>query len=283
MLTTRQWAESILLADCPYEDLTTVGLGIEETCGTVSASLKAPGIAAGIDLARCTAQSEGICFVPGIEVSTIYAGKNIHVVGLGINEHHEELLAVTTRMCAERDRRAVNLAQRFAELGIEGMLEEAMAFSERESNLSRLHFAKALLKRGIVSNQQEAFDKYLGEGKPAYVAAPWGSVADAVALIHRARGIAVLAHPGRYQFKADWQLDALVEGFAECGGDGIEVVSGSQSPAFTEKAVQFARNYGLAVSTGSDFHSLSGTRPRPGGQGELPKGLTTVMRMLGID
>ena len=52
MLTTRQWAESILLADCPYEDLTTVGLGIEETCGTVSASLKAPGIAAGIDLAR---------------------------------------------------------------------------------------------------------------------------------------------------------------------------------------------------------------------------------------
>ena len=57
----------------------------------------------------------------------------------------------------------------------------------------------------------------------------------------QARGIAVLAHPGRYNFSADWQLDALVEGFAECGGDGIEVVSGSQSPSFTEKALQFAR------------------------------------------
>ena len=158
-----------------------------------------------------------------------------------------------------------------------------MTFSARESNLSRLHFAKALMKRGIVKNQQEAFDKYLGEGKLAYVAAPWGSVADAVELIHKARGIAVLAHPGRYSFSADWQLDALVEGFVECGGDGIEVVSGSQSPSFTEKALQFARFYGLAISTGSDFHSEAGTRPVPGAQGELPSGLPTVMKMLGLE
>lgn len=175
------------------------------------------------------------------------------------------------------------MAERFAELGIEGMFEEAMTFSARESNLSRLHFAKALMKRGIVKNQQEAFDKYLGEGKLAYVAAPWGSVADAVELIHKARGIAVLAHPGRYRFSAEWQLDALVEGFAECGGDGIEVVSGSQSPSFTEKALQFARFYGLAISTGSDFHSEAGTRPVPGAQGELPSGLPTVMKMLGLE
>ncbi len=252
-------------------------------CGVRTMALTDHDTVAGVDLAQRTAQLEGLTFVPGIEISTIYAGKNIHVVGLGINPHDEELLAVTTTMCSERDRRAVLMAERFAELGIEGMFEEAMTFSARESNLSRLHFAKALMKRGIVKNQQEAFDKYLGEGKLAYVAAPWGSVADAVELIHKARGIAVSAHPGRYNFSADWQLDALVEGFAECGGDGIEVVSGSQSPSFTEKALQFARFYELAISTGSDFHSEAGTRPVPGAQGELPSGLPTVMKMLGLE
>lgn len=252
-------------------------------CGVCTMALTDHDTVAGIEAASSTAQQEGVRFIPGIEISTLYAGRNIHIVGLGINHHDEELLAVTTHMCSERDRRAVLMAERFAELGIEDMFEEAMSFSVRESNLSRLHFAKALIKRGVVSNQQEAFDRYLGEGKPAYIAAPWGSVADAVELIHKARGIAVLAHPGRYQFKADWQLDALVEGFAECGGDGIEVVSGSQSPSFTEKAICFARNYGLAISAGSDFHSVAGMRPLPGAQGELPKGLPTVLRMLGLE
>lgn len=252
-------------------------------CGVRTMALTDHDTVAGIEAARRTAEKEGVTFVPGIEVSTLYAGKNIHIVGLGINYHDEELLTVTTHMCSERDRRAVLIAERFAELGIEGMFEEAMSFSARESNLSRLHFAKALLKRGVVKNQQEAFDRFLGEGKAAYIAAPWGSVADAVELIHKARGIAVLAHPGRYQFNAQWQLDALVEGFAECGGDGIEVVSGSQSPTFTEKALQFARNYGLAVSAGSDFHNVAGMRPLPGAQGELPQGLPTVMKMLGLE
>lgn len=252
-------------------------------CGVRTMALTDHDTVAGIDEAERAAAGEGVRFVPGIEVSSIYAGKNIHVVGLGINPHNEELLAVTTAMCDARDRRAVRMAERLAELGFEGMLEEAMAFSVRESNLSRLHFAKAMMKRGIVATQQEAFDRYLGEGKPAYVAAPWGSVADAVELIHKARGIAVLAHPGRYKFGADWQMDALVEGFAECGGEAIEVVSGSQSPAYTEKAVAYARQYGLAVSTGSDFHSRSGTRPVPGAQGKLPAGLPTVVKMLGLE
>lgn len=251
-------------------------------CGVRMMALTDHDTVAGIEQAQRASQLEGIVFVPGIELSTLYAERNIHIVGLGINHHDEELLAVTTHLCAERDRRAVRMAERFAELGFEGMFEQALSFSPRETNISRLHFAKALIERGIVKNQQEAFDRYLGEGKPAYVAAPWGSVADAVALIHRARGLAVLAHPGRYQFKADWQLDALVEGFAECGGDGIEVVSGSQSPAFTQKAVQYARFYGLAVSSGSDFHSEAGSRPLPGMQGDLPSGLHSVVKMLGL-
>lgn len=251
-------------------------------CGVRTMALTDHDTVAGVEEAARAAAREGIVFVPGIEISTRYAGKTIHIVGLGINPHHEELLTVTTRMCSERDSRAVRMAARFAELGIDGMLEEAMTFSARESNLSRLHFAKALMKRGIVKNQQEAFDKFLGEEKAAYVGAPWGPVSSAVELIHKARGIAVIAHPGRYKFDADWQLDALVEGFRECGGEGIEVVSGSQSPEFTERALRYARTYGLAVSAGSDFHSLSGTRPRPGAQGELPQGYTSVLKLLGL-
>ena len=110
-------------------------------CGVRTMALTDHDTVAGVDLAQRTAQLEGLTFVTGIEISTIYAGKNIHVVGLGINPHDEELLAVTTTMCSERDRRAVLMAERFAELGIEGMFEEAMTFSARESNLSRLHLS----------------------------------------------------------------------------------------------------------------------------------------------
>ncbi len=237
---------------------------------------------AGVEAAAKAAQGLGVRFIPGIEISAQWGSTCIHIVGLGVDIHNAELLETTTALCDKRDRRAVEIGRRLEALGWPGMFEAALKKTYTQMNISRLHFAKSLLEVGAVKNMQEAFDKYLAAGRPAYVAAPWGSVADTVELIHRAGGVAVLAHPGRYRFKNDWELDSLVEGFVEAGGEGIEVISGSQSPSFTPKCISWAHRYRLLCSCGSDFHSCDGIRPMPGTQGQLTKDMPpSILSVLG--
>lgn len=249
-------------------------------CGVTVMALTDHDTVAGVQTAQLAAESLGVHFIPGIEVSSLWGQMCIHIVGLGVDIHNAELLETTAVQCTKRDRRAIAIGQKLEELGFAGMFEAARAKSYTAMNISRLHFALSLVEAGAVDNLQQAFDKYLSLGKPAYVPAGWGSVAETVALIHRAGGIAVLAHPGRYKFKNDWELDSLVEGFVQAGGEGIEVISGSQSSRFTPRCLQWARRYHLCASTGSDFHSQDGVRPVPGAQGQLPEGITTVLSLL---
>lgn len=236
---------------------------------------------AGVEAAQKAAAGLGARFIPGIEISSLWGSTCIHIVGLGVDIHNAELLETTTSLCAKRDRRAIEIGRRLEALGFPGMFEAALKKTHTQMNISRLHFAKSLVDIGAVKDVNEAFDKYLGANRPAYVAASWNSVAEAVALIHRAGGVAVLAHPGRYKFKNDWELDSLVEGFVESGGEGIEVISGSQSPKFTPRCLAWARQYRLLASTGSDFHSCDGIRPLPGTQGqltpEMPPSILTLL------
>lgn len=224
---------------------------------------------AGVAQAREAADRLGARFIAGIEISTLWARTNVHIVGLGIDIGNAVLLETMAASRIKRDRRAVDMGRRLAELGMPGMYEAALARSTDKTNISRLHFARCMVESGIVAGVQQAFDKYLGVGRPAYVEAPWGTVAQAVELIRGAGGVAVLAHPGRYKFAEPWQADALVEDFVGAGGLAIEAVSGSQSPVFTERCLAWARKYDLKVSTGSDFHNIGGFRPLPGCQGQL--------------
>lgn len=235
----------------------------------------------GVETAARAAEGLGIRFIPGIEMSSMWGSTCIHIVGLGVDSRNAELLETTAMQGAKRDSRALEIGRRLEELGFPGMFEAARAKSHTAMNISRLHFAQSLMEIGAVKNIQAAFDKYLGKDCPAYVAAGWGSVADAVGLIHRAGGAAVLAHPGRYRFKNDWELDSLVEGFAAAGGEGIEVVSGSQSPGFTPRCLAWAAEYNFCCSTGSDFHSRDGVRPEPGAQGQLPAGARSILELVG--
>lgn len=247
-------------------------------CNTVA--LTDHDTAAGVSEARSEAHRLGIRFIAGIEVSSLWGGRSIHVVGLGIDDTNPVLTRKVREFEVSRTRRAAQIAEKLAALGIAGMLEKATAFAENKLNVSRVHFALALLEAGAVKNQQEAFDRYLGDGKPAYIMAPWPTVAEAVDLIHTAGGIAVMAHPGRYHFKNDWTVDELMKDFAAAGGEAVEVISGSQQPDFTPRCLAWAREYKLLVSTGSDFHSKTGTRPMPGTQGQLPAGYTSVLSKL---
>ena len=249
-------------------------------CGCNTVALTDHDTAAGVSEARSEAHRLGIRFIAGIEVSSLWGGRSIHVVGLGIDDTNPVLTRKVREFEVSRTRRAAQIAEKLAALGTPGMLAKATAFAENKLNVSRVHFALALLEAGAVKNQQEAFDRYLGDGKPAYIMAPWPTVAEAVDLIHTAGGIAVMAHPGRYHFKNDWTVDELMKDFAAAGGEAVEVISGSQQPDFTPRCLAWAREYKLLVSTGSDFHSKTGTRPMPGTQGQLPAGYTSVLSKL---
>lgn len=249
-------------------------------CGCNTVALTDHDTAAGVSEARSEAHRLGIRFIAGIEVSSLWGGRSIHVVGLGIDDTNPVLTRKVREFEVSRTRRAAQIAEKLAALGIPGMLEKATAFAENKLNVSRVHFALALLEAGAVKNQQEAFDRYLGDGKPAYIMAPLPTVVEAVDLIHTAGGIAGMAHPGRYHFKNDWTVDELMKDFAAAGGEVVEVISGSQQPDFTPRCLAWAREYKLLVSTGSDFHSKTGTRPMPGTQGQLPAGYTSVLSKL---
>lgn len=248
--------------------------------GVTTIALTDHDTAAGVKEAREAAVALGLRFYSGIEVSCQWGKRCIHVVGLGIDEDNAELTAAVNRFACQRARRARDIADKLMALGCPDLCDRATAIAPNKAVISRNHFALALIEAGVVKNQQEAFDRFLGDNAPAFVMAPWPELAAAVALIRHAGGVAVLAHPGRYTFKKEWMLDELVTAFVEAGGRGIEVVSGSQPPEFTPRCLDWARRYGLAVSVGSDFHSRKGVRPLPGEQGPMPEGLTPVTALL---
>ena len=249
-------------------------------CGVRTIALTDHDTVDGVATARAEALRLGMRFVSGIEISSFWAKKNIHIVGLGVDETHEELLAEANRLSLQRDRRAVQIGDKLAGLGYPGMYEAALAKALNKDNISRLHFAQALLDIGAVPNIQVAFDRFLSDGCPAFVDAGWAHMTDTIDLIHRVGGIAVLAHPGRYKYPELWQLEELVRAFKEAGGEAIEVYSGSQSAAYTRHCMQWATIYDFHVSVGSDFHSTQGVRPLPGQQGQIPEGMKSVLDLL---
>ena len=140
----------------------------------------------------------------------------------------------------------------------DGTLEGALALAGNEAMVSRSHFARHLAHSGWVKHAQAAFDKYLGSGKPAYVAHRWASLDNAVAWIRAAGGTAVLAHPGRYMVGRSGMgkktMQELLTEFVEIGGQAIEVVTGSHAPEQYAEFARYAEEFGLLCSCGSDFH-----------------------------
>lgn len=248
--------------------------------GVTTIALTDHDTAAGVAEARAAAQGLGMQFYSGIEVSCQWGKRCIHVVGLGIDEENAALAAAVEHFAQQRARRARDIADKLMALGCPDLCERAVEIAPNKAVISRNHFAQALIEAGVVKNQQEAFDRFLGDNAPAFVMAPWPELTAAVDLIRGAGGVAVLAHPGRYSFKKDWMLDALVEEFVKAGGRALEVVSGSQPAEFTPRCLDWARKYDLAVSVGSDFHSRKGIRPLPGQAGPMPEGMTPVTALL---
>lgn len=208
----------------------------------------------GLAEAAMAADSLGIRFIPGVEISVTWSGHTVHILGLGIDPENARLLAGLQANRSGRAERAQRMAESLARLGIPGALEGAYAYAGNKELIGRTHFARFLVEEGYVKDVKSVFKKYLVKGKPGYVPHEWASLAEAVGWIHAAGGQAVLAHPGRYDLGSQ-RLRQLLAEFRATGGEAIEVVSGSHTADQVPVFARLADEYGLLASSGSDFHA----------------------------
>ncbi|MDP5032539.1 MAG: PHP domain-containing protein [Paraglaciecola sp.] len=190
--------------------------------------------------------------MPGVEISTSWHNFDIHILGLHVNHGDTQFLARLAQQSAERDRRAQEISDKLAKVGIAGVFEQAKELAG-VGQITRAHFARVLVNRQLVNDMEAAFKKYLGKGKKAHVKPQWISIQEAVTWIQDAGGKAVLAHPGHYDLTTKW-LKRLVAEFAQVGGDGMEVIHSHLSPEKKKLLADLASEHDLLASSGSDFH-----------------------------
>lgn len=209
---------------------------------------------AGVAEAEAEAARQGMRLLPGLELSTTWMGQSVHVVGLGVDIAGADLVAGLQRQANARGDRARAIAEKLEKHRIPGAYDGALALAGNEPDrISRTHFAQWLLAEGRVNSMQGAFDKWLGQGKPADVPMPWLPLGEAIALIRGAGGVAVLAHPGRYPLTRT-KMRRLIEVFRDEGGEAMEVATATEKPDIVRYLGQLSLQYGLEASQGSDFH-----------------------------
>jgi predicted metal-dependent phosphoesterase TrpH len=206
----------------------------------------------GLEEGARAAIANGIHFVPGVEISATWRGQTIHVLGLGIDPDNPVLVTGLRSHRAARDARAQSIAERLDLAGIAHSLTGARRQAGTRGSIGRNHFARFLVEQGHSRDHAEAFRRYLGAGKPAYVAPAWADISDAVRWIDAAGGTAVLAHPWRCKLSAA-VMRMLLETFRQCGGQACEVGAGAHWHLLQQ--VRTVRHYGFGLSIGSDFHS----------------------------
>lgn len=202
-----------------------------------------------IDAARAL----GLPYLTGTEISVTFAGRVVHIVGLGFDHTSVELAEGLRATRGGREARAREMAAGLAAVGIHGAFEGALKYVGNPELISRTHFARFLVDAGHCADVPEVFRRFLTEGKPGFVPHRWATLKDAVGWITRAGGIAVIAHPGRYDFTPTEEY-ALITEFIAHGGRGIEVVTGSHTTAEFQEYAETAAEFGLLASRGSDFH-----------------------------
>ncbi|MBP6562154.1 MAG: PHP domain-containing protein [Neisseriaceae bacterium] len=220
--------------------------------------------------ARAAAEGLGMRFINGTEASITWRGRSIHIVGLNFDDQNEALLAHQAVVRSGRQERLARISEKLAKKGIDGLYEGALALASNPDMVGRAHMARYLMQAGHVKHMQQAFKKYLGEGKPGYVSHDWATLEDTVRVITEAGGLAVIAHPGRYTVSAT-ALRELVGEFKAAGGVGIEVSSGSHSLNEVINFALMADKFELYASAGSDFHVQGEGGRKMGCPPELPK------------
>ena len=229
--------------------------------------------------AAAAAAANDMAYLTGVEISVTFANETVHIVGLGFDATNPLIVNGLAKTRGGRGERAMEMSDDLAKVGIKNAYEGALKFVGNPELISRTHFARFLVESGVCKDTYEVFRKYLTEGKPGYVPHSWAKLGDAVSWIVQSGGVAVIAHPGRYKFTANEEF-ALFSEFKTHGGQGVEVVTGSHTVAEYVEYAAVAKEFGMAASRGSDFHSPDESRIDLGTLPLLPGDLTPVWELV---
>lgn len=221
----------------------------------------------GLARAQAAADAQGIRLVPGIEVSTEADGREMHVLGHFVDPTEPGLASYSHRLGDERAVRMGRMVERLNQLGFPISLEEVERIAAG-AHLGRPHLALALLARGFVTSTREAFDRFLADGKPAYVGRFRLPAEDAIAMLHRAGGTATVAHPGSSKVSS-----FTLERLAKAGLDGLEIFHPDHVPSQRDAFLRQADALGLVPTAGSDYHGPRVTPDRSLGMVSLDPSL----------
>lgn len=186
--------------------------------------------------------------IPGIEFSCIYNDEEVHILGYFIDYKERDIVEITSKLRRSRYDRTIKIIEKLNELGMGLTLEDVLLISGSDNNIGRPHIARALIKKGYITNIQEGFNKYLNRGKPAYVERYQITIEETVNLIKKGGGISVLAHPGLLKDKN------IVNYCILKGIDGIEAIHSKHTPTDNYVYKEIAKSNGLFITGGSDCH-----------------------------
>lgn len=212
---------------------------------------------AGIEEAKKAAmelkkEGKDIRIVEGVEISADYKGKDIHILGLLIDTHHKGLIQSLENAIQNRDARNEKMASNLRAAGIPITLE-ALSSHEPDTVITRAHFARYLFEHNYVKTMNEAFELYLGEHCPYYVAREYITPKEAISIIKEAGGIPVLAHPLLYKYSMK-ELEELILQLKDFGLVGIETIYSANSGSDESLIKELAKRYDLLMTGGSDYH-----------------------------
>ena len=207
---------------------------------------------AGVEEGCLFAKEKEITVIPGIELSCQYHSKEIHMLGYFVDIYNEEFLQKLDQLKQSREHRNEQMRQKLAELGLPLTMEQLRGSNEK-TVITRAHFARALLEAGYVKTKDEAFQKYIGDGCPAFVMKPKFLATEAISLIKKAGGVAVLAHPLLYKLSYH-DLEQLISELKNNGLVGVEVYHSSHNIANSNRLREIIQSYHLLPTGGSDYH-----------------------------
>jgi predicted metal-dependent phosphoesterase TrpH len=254
-----QLSPSDLIARVAAAGITVCAVTDHDTVGGLAEAAEAAG-------------ASGLRLLPGIEITAVDGGRDVHMLGYGFDPGSGLLDGFLRSQREERRRRVGRILERLAALGMpldEGRILAARAAAgggtASSRTLGRPHVARAMIEAGYVADVGEAFDLWLASGRPAFVPRGGASPADVVALIHRAGGVASMAHPGQTK------RDDLIDGLVAAGLDAIEVWHGEHDDAATARYAALATARGLLMTGGSDFHGEMAGRVSRLGEVVVPR------------
>ena len=237
-----------------------VGLGLEVIALTDHDTTD--GLAAALEEAR---KSKKLEFIPGVEVSADVPHGEVHVLGYFIDYTSEELATALERFRNSREGRAQGMVAKLAEFGIHISWQRVREIAG-DGTIGRPHIARAMLEKGYISTLKEAFDKYIARDGPAYVEREKLTPVEAVQLIIRNSGIAVMAHPFTVP-----EPEAMIAELKAAGMAGIEAYYDGYTGEDIGRLLALAKNLGLMVTGGSDYHGLDESNETLMGGVEVPK------------